>query len=72
MHQGGAKALGVLAPHLPPELLAEALQVAPARADALSGLAPYLPPQLLLKAFKKLYAIKSLAPAGLGRRAGAR
>jgi hypothetical protein len=50
------RALTGLAPHLPPDLLAQALTTATAitdedsRAEALGGLAPHLPPDLLAQA----------------------
>jgi SSS family solute:Na+ symporter len=59
-----AEALTEIAPHLPPELLAEALAVVTAtakndsgfRAEALIRLAPYLPPELLDEALSAVQA----------------
>jgi hypothetical protein len=58
-----AQALAELAPHLPPDLLAQALETATAitdddaRAQALTGLAPHLPPDLLARALDAATAI---------------
>jgi alkylhydroperoxidase/carboxymuconolactone decarboxylase family protein YurZ len=60
---GDFEVMSELAPLLPPELLAEAvewaidLRFAPARPDALKSLVPYLPPELLARAVKAVLAM---------------